>query len=145
VKIHLLAVLCALAGAPLAAQGDAPVAVDSAMAPGTLLPQAAGRVRGSFRSFYPALLRDAGVGGSVVASFRVERDGTLSPGSLRLESADHELFAAATRQLVARLRFHPYPKPLHVTIRAEWKPGGPDRRPFGDGTLRFLRIVEITP
>jgi TonB family protein len=129
-KLFLLIGL--LVAAPVAAQA-VPETTDSAVAPGTLAPRSRNGLRMAFQSNYPALLRDAGVGGAVLASFRVTPEGRVERGSFRVESSDEDMFSDATARVVSRLRFEPCPVPVMVFIRAEWRPV--------EGTLRILRVV----
>jgi protein TonB len=56
---------------------------------------------------YPEMLRQAGVGGTVLAQFVVDTLGRVDMGSFRVLSADHELFADAVRITLPRMRFLP--------------------------------------
>jgi TonB family protein len=59
------------------------------------------------RQAYPDLLRSAGIWGESSATFVVLADGTVDPASIRVRSATHQDFRAATAQVVSRLRFVP--------------------------------------
>ena len=56
---------------------------------------------------YPPLLRDAGVGGTVMLSFRVNEDGRVDPTSITVVSSDNEQFSDAAKKVVERMRFRP--------------------------------------
>jgi TonB family protein len=56
---------------------------------------------------YPPLLRDAGVGGTVLLGFTILEDGSVDPSSVEvLESANQE-FSTAAISVVRRMRFTP--------------------------------------
>jgi TonB family protein len=78
---------------------------DSGAVPGTV--SSSPRERTVLSAEYPPLLRDAGVAGKVVVVFRVGPDGRVDPGSIDILSEDNELFGAATRRALGRLRFNP--------------------------------------
>jgi len=59
---------------------------------------------------YPSHLRDAGVGGRVTATFVVNADGRVEPGSIRINSSPHPDLAEQTRRLLADTRFRPAQK-----------------------------------
>jgi len=77
------------------AVGDAYVEKPALAAPGSPQPR------------YPELLRQAGVGGEVVAEFVVDTLGRVEPGTLRVVSSDHALFTAAVSAVLPSLRFLP--------------------------------------
>jgi protein TonB len=56
---------------------------------------------------YPEALRAAGVEGTVVIRFAVDTGGSVDPASIEVISSTHELFTAAARQTLLRLRFFP--------------------------------------
>jgi protein TonB len=56
---------------------------------------------------YPPLLRDAGVGGTVTLSFRVNEDGRVDPSTITVVSSDNEQFSDAAKKVVERMRFRP--------------------------------------
>jgi len=56
---------------------------------------------------YPETLRAAGVEGVVKAQFVVDTSGHAEPGSLKIISSDNELFSAAVRSALPRMRFRP--------------------------------------
>ncbi|HEX8454423.1 MAG TPA: TonB family protein [Longimicrobium sp.] len=56
---------------------------------------------------YPPLLRDAGVGGTVMLSFRVNEDGRVDPTTIEVVSSDNEQFSEAAKKVVERMRFRP--------------------------------------
>ncbi|HEX8209265.1 MAG TPA: TonB family protein [Longimicrobium sp.] len=56
---------------------------------------------------YPPLLRDAGVGGTVQLSFRVNEDGRVDPTTIEVVSSDNEQFSEAAKKVVERMRFRP--------------------------------------
>jgi TonB family protein len=56
---------------------------------------------------YPPLLRDAGVGGTVILGFRVDEDGRVNASTIEIESTDNEQFSEAAKKVVERMRFRP--------------------------------------
>ena len=56
---------------------------------------------------YPALLRDAGVGGTVQLSFRVNEDGRVDASTIEVVSSDNDQFSEAAKKVVERMRFRP--------------------------------------
>jgi periplasmic protein TonB len=56
---------------------------------------------------YPERLRMAGVEGSVLMKFVVDTTGRVDPASVEVVSSTHELFTAAVRETLGRLRFNP--------------------------------------
>lgn len=66
-----------------------------------------GDVAATMRRLYPSHLRDAGVGGRVVAQFVVKADGRVDAGSIRIISAAHPQLGEQTRRAVADFRFRP--------------------------------------
>src|SRR5687767_260789 len=56
---------------------------------------------------YPDVLRRAGVEGEALVSFVVDTTGRVEPGSFKVIRATHELFAAAVRNALPRMRFFP--------------------------------------
>ena len=56
---------------------------------------------------YPERLRAAGVDGNVLVRFVVDTTGRVAPGSIEILESSHELFTAAVRETLARLRFLP--------------------------------------
>lgn len=56
---------------------------------------------------YPAMLREAGVSGSVVAQFVVDSMGSVVPGSIQLRRSSNALFSEALRSVLLRWKFQP--------------------------------------
>jgi TonB family protein len=56
---------------------------------------------------YPPLLRDAGVGGTVQLSFRVNEDGRVDASTIEVVSSDNDQFSEAAKKVVERMRFRP--------------------------------------
>lgn len=56
---------------------------------------------------YPKILRDAGIGGKVLAEMVIRPDGTVDPASIRIKEASHERFAEATIGLIQTFRYSP--------------------------------------
>ncbi|MBD0319872.1 MAG: M56 family metallopeptidase, partial [Gemmatimonadetes bacterium] len=86
-------------------------------------------IRDAIESAYPASLRDAGIGGTVLLDMVVERDGTVREA--RVVSSDHPRLTEPARTVASRIRFAPlrdvgHPVTLHfqlpVTFRA--RPAG---------------------
>jgi TonB family protein len=83
---------------------------------------------------YPEALREAGVGGQVVASFEVRVDGTVDTSTIDLTSATDRRLVDPTRQVVGQLRFRPgslageaVRTRVHVPIT--WRPAGTPTAP----------------
>ena len=68
---------------------------------------------------FPDGLRAQGVGGDVVVQFLVGTDGTVDPSSMKVVRSPHELFTAAVRNILPRLRFQPA-RSADAKPRAEW-------------------------
>lgn len=62
---------------------------------------------GSTMPKYPAILREAGVEGEVLASFVVEESGQAVASSFKVIRSTHELFARALREALPGMRFTP--------------------------------------
>jgi protein TonB len=56
---------------------------------------------------YPETMRSAGVEGEVRAQFVVDTTGRAVPGSLKILSSSNELFSAAVRSALPRMKFYP--------------------------------------
>jgi protein TonB len=56
---------------------------------------------------YPEALRRAGIDGTVVVKFVVDTLGRVDPASIEVLNSSHDLFTAAVRETLARLRFNP--------------------------------------
>jgi protein TonB len=56
---------------------------------------------------YPERLRQAGVEGKVVVKFVVDTLGRVDPATIEIMESTHDLFTAAVRETLARLRFNP--------------------------------------
>lgn len=56
---------------------------------------------------YPDILRQAGVEGSVLATFEVDTSGRADPSTFKVLRADHQLFERAVREALPRMRFIP--------------------------------------
>jgi protein TonB len=69
--------------------------------------RAASALPGNMGPEYPSALRAAGVEGEVVAQFVVSTKGRAEPGSIRVVSATNELFSAAVKRALPRMRFAP--------------------------------------
>lgn len=54
---------------------------------------------------YPPLLRDGGVGGTVLVKMRVRPDGTVDPERLDMMEVSHPEFAQAAERVALRMRF----------------------------------------
>lgn len=67
----------------------------AAMASGTITPS------------YPETLRSAGIEGEVDAEFTVDTTGRAEPGTLRITKSTNDLFSAAVRSALPRMRFYP--------------------------------------
>ena len=64
----------------------------------------------AMQRLYPSHLRDAGVGGRVVATFVVDANGRVEPGSIRIGSSPHPDLAEQTRRALLDIRFRPAQK-----------------------------------
>jgi TonB family protein len=81
----------------------------------------------AMRRLYPSHLRDAGVGGRVVAQFVVNSEGRVESGSIRIISAAHPDLGEQTRRAVADFRFRPAQKGSRnvrqlVQMAIDWQP-----------------------
>jgi protein TonB len=56
---------------------------------------------------YPSVLKSANVQGRVTATFVVDTSGRAEPGTFKALESDHELFTAAVRAALPRMRFIP--------------------------------------
>jgi protein TonB len=56
---------------------------------------------------FPEALRSSGVGGEVQAQFVVDTLGRIESGSFKVQKTTNDLFAAAVRSHVPRMRFYP--------------------------------------
>jgi periplasmic protein TonB len=56
---------------------------------------------------YPEALQRAGIDGAVVVRFVVDTLGRVDPASIEVLTSSHDLFTAAVRETLARLRFIP--------------------------------------
>ena len=56
---------------------------------------------------YPSVLRSANVQGRVTATFVVDTSGRAEPSTFKALESDHELFTAAVRQALPKMRFMP--------------------------------------
>ncbi|HEX8830141.1 MAG TPA: energy transducer TonB [Longimicrobium sp.] len=75
---------------------------------------------------YPEALSEAGIAGQVTLQLIVDENGRVRPGSVRVISASHEEFTAATLRIAERMRFRPArvegrPVPVMVTLPIDWK------------------------
>ena len=81
----------------------------------------------AMRRLYPSHLRDAGVGGRVVAQFVVDASGNVVGSSIRIISAVHPDLGEQTRRAVADFRFRPARKGNSnvrqlVQMAIDWQP-----------------------
>ena len=81
----------------------------------------------AMRRLYPTHLREAGVGGRVVAQFVVTADGRVDAGSVRIISSAHPDLGEQTRRAVADFRFRPAQKGNRnvrqlVQMAIDWQP-----------------------
>jgi protein TonB len=56
---------------------------------------------------YPEVLRSAGIEGTVLVKFAVDTSGRVDMQSVEVLSSSHDLFTAAVRESLTRLRFYP--------------------------------------
>jgi protein TonB len=56
---------------------------------------------------YPDILRQAGVEGEALVSFVVDTSGRVDPATFKVIRATHDLFAAAVKNVLPRMRFIP--------------------------------------
>ena len=81
------------------AEPDLPFYVESQLEkPASMAPNSAGPV-------YPDILRQAGVEGEAVVSFVVDSTGRVDLGTFRVIRSTHELFTAAVKSALPRMRF----------------------------------------
>jgi protein TonB len=64
-------------------------------------------VQRSLERAYPPLLRDAGVGGTVLLGFTVVEDGSVDPASVEVLESTNQEFSTAAVDVVKRMRFTP--------------------------------------
>jgi protein TonB len=64
-------------------------------------------VSGQGAPTYPSVLKSANVQGRVTATFVVDTTGRAEPGTFKALESDHELFTAAVRAALPRMRFIP--------------------------------------
>jgi protein TonB len=64
-------------------------------------------VAGAGSPTYPSVLKSANVQGRVTATFVVDTSGRAEPGTFKALESDHELFTAAVRTALPRMRFIP--------------------------------------
>ena len=64
-------------------------------------------VSGAGQPTYPSVLKSANVQGRVTATFVVDTSGRAEPGTFKALESDHELFTAAVRAALPRMRFIP--------------------------------------
>ena len=98
------------AGAAASDAPSQPGAIGSGM-PGTFsadqVEVAVRMSRGSAQPRYPFSLQSRGTEGSVQVEFVVDERGRADPSTLRILRTDHELFTAAIREALPRMRFQP--------------------------------------
>lgn len=75
--------------------------------------------------YYPAVLRDARVAGTVMIEMVVNEDGRVREGSARVVESSHPAFGEAAVRAVERFRFRParmggQPVPVRVTLPINW-------------------------
>jgi protein TonB len=64
-------------------------------------------IGGAGQPTYPSVLKSANVQGRVTATFVVDTSGKAEPGTFKALESDHELFTAAVRTALPRMRFIP--------------------------------------
>jgi protein TonB len=69
--------------------------------------QPAAPAPGSATPAYPDILRQAGVEGEALVSFIVDTNGRVDLASFKVIRSTHDLFAAAVRNALPRMRFIP--------------------------------------
>ena len=84
-------------------------------------------VQRTMQRLYPTHLRDAGVGGRVVAQFVVNADGRVESSSIRIVSSAHPELGEQTRRALADIRFRPAQKGNRtvrqlVQMAIDWQP-----------------------
>jgi protein TonB len=67
----------------------------------------AAAVSGSASPQYPETLRSAGIEGEVDAQFVVDTTGRADPSSLKITKATNDLFSAAVKSALPRMKFYP--------------------------------------
>lgn len=95
------------AGATGAAPGEQLLSVDSGPYDASQVDIAARASRNSVQPRYPFALQTRGIEGAVQAEFVVDENGRAELSTLRMLSSAHELFAAAIRDALPRMRFYP--------------------------------------
>jgi TonB family protein len=77
-------------------------------------------VQRSLEIAYPPLLRDAGVGGTVLLGFIVVEDGSVDPTSVYVIESDNPEFSIAALMVAKRMRFDPAivnERPVRVRVQ----------------------------
>jgi protein TonB len=69
--------------------------------------QPAAQAPGSASPAYPDILRQAGVEGEALVSFVVDTSGRVDVATFKVVRSTHDLFAAAVRNVLPRMRFIP--------------------------------------
>jgi len=67
----------------------------------------AAAVSGSVTPSYPETLRSAAIEGEVDVEFVVDTTGRVEPGTLSIKKSTNELFSAAVKSAMPRMRFYP--------------------------------------
>ncbi len=98
--------------------------LDAAMAERQPVLERTGLAR-ALERYYPPLLRDSRVAGTVLVELVVEANGRVRPGSAEIVDASHPAFGDAALRAVERFRFSPAEVggvrvPVRVTVPITW-------------------------
>lgn len=98
--------------------------IDASMAERQPMLQRAGLSR-ALERYYPPMLRDSRVQGTVLVELVVEANGRVRPGSAEIVEASHPAFGDAALRAVERFRFTPAEVggmriPVRVTVPISW-------------------------
>jgi TonB family protein len=85
------------------------------------------QVASMLNRYYPRMLKDAGIGGSVTMQYVITPQGAVDPATVKVINATHEQFGEASTQVVKAFRFVPgiyEGKPVRVIIQMPitWEP-----------------------
>jgi TonB family protein len=95
--------------AGLTASGDTSASLTQTNQPflATQVEKAAAPAPGSAQPVYPPMLEESGITGRVVAQFVVDTLGHIEAGSFHVLQTDNDLFDAAVKAALPRMRFYP--------------------------------------
>ncbi|HET8656832.1 MAG TPA: energy transducer TonB, partial [Longimicrobiaceae bacterium] len=85
------------------------------------------QVQSALSRMYPRMLQDAGISGTTVLEFTVEKDGTVDGSTVKVISTTNEQFSDPARRVAERMHFTPPMYRGHavrtlVQMPIQWKP-----------------------